>query len=233
MVLFAIAWPKVNQMAPKVRRSIRQLDLIGCVLLIAASVLSVFSFQHAGFDVNAWENSVFLAPLLLGILCWFLFLAWEIAVARRWESSIDAVIPIRLIRHRVFMTGVLSASLVGFTYLLVLYNLPFRFETVNLKSPLGAGISILPLVGGAAVGSMTAGLLCGKQDRTCCVCVVGACSVALGTALLSTLDSSTRIPAKAYGYQLFIGIGFGLTIVAVSVMATFEVELRDAGTSLI
>lgn len=224
-----VAWPTADQMAPIERRRFREMDLTGCALLIAASVLSVFAFQQAGLDSNAWRKPVFIAPIVVGLLCWLLLMAWEVAVARYWESSVDAVIPIRLLKHRVFSLGAFATLLVGFTYLLVLYNLPFRFETVNLKSPLGAGVSILPLVGGAAIGSMTAGLLCAKKDRTFHVAVAGACSVVLGSALLSTLENSIHVSAKAYGYQVFVGLGFGLTLAAVSVMATFEVELRDVG----
>ena len=199
------------------------------MLLIAASVLSVFAFQQAGLDSNAWSKPVFIAPLVVSLLCWLLLMAWEVAVAFFWEPSVDAVIPIRLLKHRVFSVGVLATLLIGFTYLLVLYNLPSRFETVNRKSPLNAGVSILPLVGGAAIGSTIAGLLCAKKDRTFHVAVAGACSVVLGSVLLSTLKNSIHVPTKAYGYQVFVGLGFGLTIAAVSVMATFEVETRDAG----
>ena len=154
---------------------------------------------------------------------------WEVVVARYWEHSVDAIIPLRLLKHRIFSLGVIATFLLGFAYLLILYNLPFRFEAVNLKSALGAGASILPLVGGASFGSMLAGVLCGKKDRTFSVVVTGACGVVLGSALLSTLDNSIHTSAKEYAYQIFVGLGFGFVIVAVSVMATFEVEMRDAG----
>ena len=218
-------------MVPAERRKLRDLDWIGSILLTAASILIVFAFQQAGLDVNAWTKPLFLAPLIVGSMCWILLLAWEFAVARYWEDSIDAVMPIRLLKHRVFSFGAIATMLVGFTYLLVLYNLPFRFETVNLKTPLGAGVSILPLVGGAAIGTMSAGLLCAKKDRTFHLSIFGASSVVLGSALLSTLDNSIHAPAKAYGYQIFVGLGFGLTLAAVSIMSNFEVGMRDAGES--
>ena len=218
-------------MAPPERRKLRGMDWLGCVLLIAASVLSVFAFQQAGLASNPWNKPLFIAPLIVGLLCWGLLIVWEVVVARHWEHSIDAIIPLRLMKHRVFSLGVVATLLLGFAYLLILYNLPFRFEAVNLKSALGAGASILPLVGGASFGSMLSGVLCAKRDRTFPVVAVGACGVVLGSALLSTLDNSIHTSAKEYGYQVFVGLGFGLAIVAVSVMATYEVEMRDAGES--
>lgn len=152
-------------------------------------------------------------------------------MAQYWEESelIDAIVPLRLFKSRVFSTGVFATLLTGFTYLLVVYNLPFRLEAVNQKSPLSAGIGILPLVGGAAVGSITAGMLCAKKDRTFPVSFAGTCCVLIGSGLLSTLEDSIHVQPKAYGYQVFVGLGFGLTVASISVMASFEVQLRDTG----
>ena len=215
-------------MAPRERRKLRGMGWLGCVLLIAASVLSIFAFQQAGLHSNPWAKPLFIAPLAVGLLCWGLLMVSEILVARYWKDSIDAIIPLRLMKHRVFSLSVVATLLLGFAYLRILYNLPFRFEVVNLKSALGAGVSILPLVGGASFGSMLAGVLCAKKDRTFPVVTIGACGVVLGSALLSTLDNSTQTSAKEYVYQILVGLGFGLAIVAVSVMATYEVEMRDA-----
>ena len=81
-------------------------------------------------------------PLELGLRCWLLLIAWEVAVAQYWEESIDAIVPLRLLSSRVFSTGSLATLCTGFTYLLVVYNLPLRLEAVNQKSPLGAGVGI-------------------------------------------------------------------------------------------
>ena len=32
-------------------------------------------------------------PLELGLRCWLLVIAWEVAVAQYWEESIDAIVP--------------------------------------------------------------------------------------------------------------------------------------------
>ncbi|KEQ70110.1 MFS general substrate transporter [Aureobasidium namibiae CBS 147.97] len=69
VVLFLLTWPKQSMMKQPVRRSWRQLDLLGFFLLIAASVLVVFAFQRAGLRANSWDTALFLAPLLVGCLC--------------------------------------------------------------------------------------------------------------------------------------------------------------------
>ncbi|KAI9659529.1 MAG: hypothetical protein M1821_001788 [Bathelium mastoideum] len=228
---FILAWPPAEQLRPFRTRSIRRLDIPGCILLIAASVLSTFAFQEAGLDTRNWGSALFLASLLVGIVCWVALFAWEVAVARYWSATIDAVIPLHLLQHRVFAFGVVVTTLTGFTYFVVVYSIPFRFEVMNLKSPLGAGVGILPLVGASAVGSMVTGFWNAKKDMTFYGRFVGSCLVLIGAGLLCTLTNTLRVQVGIYGYQVFIGLGFGLIVAATSIMAKYEVEPRDLATA--
>ncbi|MCJ1290434.1 hypothetical protein MMC34_001972 [Xylographa carneopallida] len=202
LVLFCIAWPKANQIHHAERRPYRELDLVGFVLLIAASVLVVFSFQEGGLGVNAWGSALFIAPLLTGCVCWALLFGWEAIVARRWERSIAAIFPLRLMKRRVYMAGVLCTLLSGFPYFVVIYSLPLRLQVVNEKSALLAGIGLLPMLAGRS-----------------------ACLMLIGTSLLSTLSNTLVVEPKTYG--VFVGLGFGLTVSTVSILGTAESELRD------
>ncbi|MCJ1433471.1 hypothetical protein MMC27_002833 [Xylographa pallens] len=227
LVLFCIAWPKANQIHHAERRSFRELDIVGCVLLIAASVLVVFSFQEGGLGVNAWGSAIFIAPLLIGCVCWALLFGWEAIVARRWEHSIAAIFPQRLMKRRVYMAGVLCTLLSGFPYFVVIYSLPLRFQVVNEKSALLAGIGLLPMLASAAVGSTLGGGLNSKKNRAFQTLLAAACLMLIGTSLLSTLSNTLDIEPKTYGFQVFIGLGFGLTVSTVSVLGSAESELRD------
>ncbi|MCJ1392789.1 hypothetical protein MMC18_005660 [Xylographa bjoerkii] len=227
LALFCIAWPKANQIHHAERRSFRELDLVGCVLLIAASVLVVFSFQEGGLGVNAWESAIFIAPLLIGCVCWTLLFGWEVTVARLWEHSIAAIFPLRLMKRRVYMAGVLCTLLSGFPYFVVIYSLPLRFQVVNEKSALLAGIGLLPMLGSAAIGSTLGGALNAKKNRAFQTLLVAACLMLIGTSLLSTLSNTLEVEPKAYGFQVFMGLGFGLTVSTVSILGSAESELRD------
>lgn len=48
VTLFLFTWPTKDMMQHAERRSWKRLDFLGCFLLIAASVLVVFSFQEGG-----------------------------------------------------------------------------------------------------------------------------------------------------------------------------------------
>ena len=229
MILFVVAWPKPNQILQPKRRSITQIDIVGILLLIAASVLVVFSFQEGGINPDAWRSALFIAPLVIGIICWIALAGWEVMVARLWETSIASIAPLRLLKNRVYSSGAFATLLMGFPYFVVIYNLPLRFQIVNQKSALLAGIGLLPMLGASAIASMMSGIISAKKNKAFETMLIGACSMLLGTALLSTLSYSVDVEAKAYGFQVFVGFGFGMTVSTVSMLAAVESEIKDHG----
>jgi len=225
--MFCIAWPKADQMRHARRRPLRELDFIGSILLIAASVLVVFSFQEGGIVANAWSTALFIIPITIGCICWALFFGWEIYISRLKGDAIATMFPPCLLERRVFVAGALSTLLTGFPYFVVIYSLPLYFQVVYGKSALGAGLGLLPMLGAAAVSTMLGGLLNGKKDRTFATIFAGSCLMLIGTGLLSTLTTDPKHENRAYGYEVFIGMGFGLTVSTVSQLAVFESDRRN------
>merc|ERR1712093_353317 len=78
LLVFIIAWPSPDMLPPIRLRPLKELDFFGAILVIAASVLLVFSFQQAGINSNSWSKAIFIAPLIIGILLWFVLFGWEI-----------------------------------------------------------------------------------------------------------------------------------------------------------
>ncbi|ORX96601.1 MFS multidrug transporter-like protein [Clohesyomyces aquaticus] len=235
LILFFLAWPNSTQLRPAERRSFRQMDILGFFLLIAASVPFVFAFQEAGIHIAenraVWRSAIFIAPLIIGIICWFALFGWEWAIFRRWGDSIDALFPVRLARKRVYLSAVISTMLTGYPYFAVIYSLPTRFQVVNGHSALASGVALLPMLGSAAIGSTLAGIISGKKNNTFPVMMLGAVLMLIGTATLSTLENTIHTQARAYGLQVFVGFGFGLTISSSSLLAALESEIRDSAVA--
>lgn len=233
LILFVLAWPSASMLRPVERRSIRQLDVFGFFLLIAASVPFVLAFQEAGIHVvenkNIWKAGLFVAPLVVGIICWFALFGWEWFVSQRWAESIGALFPMRLAKSRVYISAVIATMLTGFPYFVVIFSLPVRFQVVNGHSALASGIALLPMLGASAVGSTLAGIASGKKNNTFPIMMTGAALMLIGTASLSTLGNTAHTQARAYGLQVFVGFGFGLTISTSSLIAGMESEFRDSG----
>jgi len=127
------------------------------------------------------------------------------------------------------MGYVLSTMFIGFPYFLVIYSLPLRIQVVNNKSPLVAGVALLPMLISVAIGSTIGGGVNGKRNNTCPTLTTGSCLMALGTGLFITLSNTVNIEARTYGFQVLVGMGFGLTVSTVSLGAGLECEVRDNG----
>jgi hypothetical protein len=231
--LFKLAWPNEKQLPPAERRPFRQMDFLGFFLLIAASIPFVFAFQEAGihvvYDRNVWKTAIFVAPLVVGITCWIALFGWEYIVSIHRSASINALFPLRLAKSRVYISAVGATLLSGFPYFVVIYSLPIHFQVVNEHSALASGIALLPMLGSSAIGTTVAGAISSKKNNSFPVMIAGAGLMLIGTATLSTLGSATHTQAKAYGLQVFIGLGFGLIISTCSMIASVESEVRDSG----
>ncbi|KAH8654523.1 MFS multidrug transporter-like protein [Tricladium varicosporioides] len=231
MVLFIIAWPRPHQMIHAPRRSIKQLDFLGAALVIAASVLVVFSFQQAGIHHDSWKSALFIAPLIVGVLCYILLFIWELVVAKFWEDKLMTMFPIRLVKGRIYMGYVLTTLIGGFPYFGIIFNLPLRLQVVNSKSQLVAGVALLPMVGAVAISSAVASMINTKKNRIFLTLLIGACFTVVGTALLSTLANKPEVQPRVYGFQVFVGVGFGLMVSTTSFGGSLQSEPRDRTVS--
>lgn len=219
-------------MLPPLRlRPWRELDGVGAGLVVAASVLVVVAFQQAGLQPNSWSSARFLAPLVVGIVLWFLLFGWEVLVAARWEARVASMFPLRLLKRRMFVGHVLTTLLAGFPYFVVIYSLPLRLQVVNGTSQLVSGLSLLPMLAAVAITSSIAGVVNSKRDFMWPTLLGGALLMVIGCACLSTLDAVPEVEAKMYGFQLFVGLGFGFLVSTVSLGASLECELPDRSTS--
>ncbi|KAM3084421.1 hypothetical protein ACMFMF_001778 [Clarireedia jacksonii] len=230
MTVFYFAWPNSNQLRPIERRPLRQLDVVSSSLLILASVLVVFSFQEAGLKVNSWRKAIFLAPLLIGCLCWILLLCWEYTVSQCYAETLATMLPFRLLRRRIYLFGVVATLLIGFPYFVVIYSLPLRFQIVDGRSALSAGVGLLPMLGATAVASFLGGIINGKQNNRCKTLFAGVCFMLVGVSLLTTLTNTAGVQHKTYGLIVLAGFGFGLTVSTVSMLSIYESSTRDHGS---
>ena len=229
MTVFYLSWPSDDQLPTMHRRSWRELDYVGSFLLLSAAVLVVFPFQNVGLNGDSWKQAIFLAPLLTGLFCWAALFAWQAIAERLWADRLAAAFPLRLIRNRVYAAGVLNTLLLGFGYLLTIYAFPLRLQVVNGKSSLMAGVMLLPMLGSVAVGSAVAGVISNKRNFLFETLTLSSCLMLLGFGLMTTLSASPELEAKALGFLVFIGLGFGMSATVSTILAITESSIRDHG----
>ncbi|KAF5664184.1 multidrug resistance 3 [Fusarium circinatum] len=228
LVIFILTWPKPEYLPSQERRAWKELDFLGSLLVIAAAVLVVFSFQNAGTERSndGWKTSIFIAPLICGLLACGLLIAWQIFIRHRWHDRFAPAFPINIFSNRIYSTAVANTLLNGFPYLLLIYAIPLRFQVVSGKSALISGVMLLPMLGTAAIGSLLAGKINATKNYTFESLVLGSSVMTIGCGLLTSLSHEPN-DAKLLGYMTFCGLGFGLTVASSTMLSTVEVPIRD------
>ncbi len=177
--------------------------------------------------VLEWSQPIFLAPLIVGTTCLFLLFGWQLYIEKRWKGRIAAAVPLQLLRNHVYTSGVLNTMLMGFPYLLSIFVFPTRFQVVNGKSPLEAGLMLLPLLAGSAIGSTLGGVVNGKKNRQFETLAVACLLMILGCGLETMASSEAAIDAKELGFMVFIGLGFGLSASTSTMLAGLESTIHE------
>lgn len=241
LAVFLLGWPQEEHRPVLHKHSWKGLDYPGAFLTIAAAVLVVFSFQSAGHvpgaeknkaqGNNGWTSAVFIAPLVLGIVCWIALFSWQYLIERRYSSRLSPILPIRLLRRGIYTSCVLNTLLLGFPYMLLIFVVPLRVQVVGGKSALLAGVMLLPMLAMVAVGSVVSGAVNSKKHMIAESLLVGSCLMLLGCGLLTTLSTRDLDSAKLLGFVTFCGLGFGLTVSSSTMIASLEAPPEDYGKS--
>ena len=238
--IFFLSWPKAEYLPPFDKRSWKEFDYPGSLLTIAAAVMVVFAFQEAGASqsssssstlsqTNNWTSAIFLAPLIVGSLCWVLLFVWQYIIHTRLSHRFLPMFPLSIFKDVLYTSGALNTLLIGFPYLLLIYAVPLRIQIVGEKSPLMGGIMLLPMLVTSALGSVLSGALNSRKPLIMELLVIGSALMVLGLGLLTTLSTTELDSGKLLGFITFCGLGFGLTVSCSAMIAAITVEPRHYG----
>lgn len=228
-VVFWFTWPGKEYIPDMERRKWKDLDYVGSFLLIMGSVLICFAFQNAGLDVAQWDKVIFIFPVILGVLSFLVFFVWEYEMERRRGGKLALAMPLTLLRNHVYTAGALNTMFLGFPYFMCIYSFPIRFQVVHRKSALEAGLMLLPMLAASASGSAIAGVISGKKNRLFETLLAACLLMLVGCALETMAAPSAIYEPKVLGFLVFIGIGFGLSASASTMLGAIESPIREHG----
>ena len=115
--------------------------------------------------------------------------------------------------------------------MVIIIFFPQRFQIENSLSPLDAGVKMLALLLLSAFGAGLAGFICRNNDISWYLLILSNVLQVIGLGLLSTILSSDTVLARQYGYQLILGLGFGLGLSSLVIVSRVEVDEADLGNS--
>lgn len=131
------------------------------------------------------------------------------------------------------MAPLLNSFFAGAAFISLIISLPQKFQVVYGSSPFDAGYKLLTLTICTPVGSALAGLFMQKLNTPpLYILLAGGVFQVIGMALMVSLDEvpSAPFPAAEYGYEVLMGVGFGLSLGTVVMMSPLVFEKRDMGT---
>lgn len=225
MAVIFIFWPSDYA---KTTVTWKRLDFVGCTLFLALTVLLIFALQEAGAGLYSWNSATIIIILVAAGLAAIALSVWIWLLSTR-DLKINPIFPATLVTRRVSAAIVSlvhpcypklitpsdqprTTFLTGFTFYSIVINLPERFQIVNGDSPENAGVHLLPLLGGSAVGSGLGGILSSRRNRTFPTLVVANALILIGCGLMSTIDYGRSLPKAILGYEAIYGTGVGLTM---------------------
>jgi len=194
-----------------------QLDVAGAVTVTAGLALLVYGIVST--DTHAWTSGTTILTLLGAAV---LLTAFVVRVAAR------PLVPLGVFRKRSISAAngiavMIGAALFGLYFFLSLY-----LQQVNHYGPLKAGLAFLP----AALSTMSAALVGTRLVVRLGVrrqLIAGPLVSAIGLAWLSQVSAGDGYFTHVFGPLVLAGIGLGLSFVPMTIAATADVPVHQAG----
>lgn len=119
--------------------------------------------------------------------------------------------------------------MVGVPFNALIVNIPQRFQSLDDKTALGAGIWLLPYTVVSPVCSVISNSVASKaRVPLVYLLLIGAACHLVGVTLLSTLNG-IDFPCVGLGYEAIAGAGVGITFSILVLGTPFVVHPRDIG----
>jgi EmrB/QacA subfamily drug resistance transporter len=200
------------------------IDYAGAAVL-AAALSAIVLVASLGGTTWAWGSALTVLVALAGAALLGVFVAIE-RVAR------EPVLPLSLLRDEVFRVSAALSLIVGFALFGSVTFLPLFFQTVFHSSPTGAGLRLIPLMGGLLVTSVGSGRIISSTGRYRAFPIAGTAVMTVGLFLLSRLDLGTGA-LTADGYLLVLGLGLGMVmqVLVLAVQNAVGYSVLGAATS--
>jgi EmrB/QacA subfamily drug resistance transporter len=221
LLALAVIGATLPASAPARRPSI---DYVGAGLL-ASGLSAIVLVTSLGGTTWAWDSSELVLVAVLGVALIGAFLLAE-------RGAREPVLPLSLLRDRVFAVAGSLSLIVGFALFGAVTFLPLYFQTVDLASPTGAGLHLVPMMAGVLVMSIVSGQVISRVGRYRMFPIAGTLVMSVGLALLSRLDVGTgAVSADLSLLVLGLGLGSVMQVLVLAVQNAVDYSVLGAATS--
>ena len=198
-----------------------RLDLPGLALATAGMFGLVFGLVRG--NAHGWTSPAIVASLAAGAALTLAFLAWE-------RRAAEPMLPLHVFKIRNFWVTMVLTTFVGLGLFGAMTFIPLYQQTVQGASPTVSGLLMTPMMVGSALTSVLAGALTTKTGKYKLFPIVGGAVMAVGMFLLTGLNVGTTRWETAIDFSV-LGLGMGLLMQMMSLIAQNSVELKDMGVA--
>lgn len=177
-------------------------DWVGAFLLTASTTSFLMPVSWGGV-MFAWSSFRTLVPLILGICGLFVFVMYEIYIAK------TPLVPLRIFSNRTGAVNYIGTLVHGLVLWCLLYYLPLYYEAVKAYSPIITGVAVFPETFTIAPMSILVGVAVSITGRFRWAIWSGWSLTVLGMGLVYILGPETSVPAFVF-LNLIPGLGMGL-----------------------
>ncbi|RDL42325.1 Uncharacterized protein BP5553_02304 [Venustampulla echinocandica] len=208
-----------------------RVDVLGTVLLLAFSVLLVFALEEAG-SRYPWSSPVIVVTIIFATISGMAFIVWEWLVEKRGKEKRgrqEPTFPLSLLKGRVMAAMMATAFFIGFPFVAIIVNIPQRAQAVYDVSSSEAGLGLLPLMLSSPFATALSGYLTSSRNvPPVHIILVGAILQVIGVGLTCSLPiTATGFPKQLYGFEVIMGLGFGLGLSTLLVLARLVVDEKN------
>ena len=200
-----------------------RLDPLGIAVSAAGLVIAIYGLIRAGQD--GWGDPAAWALMAAGLAALAGFALRERRLGRRGGSPL---VDPELFRSPSFTWGAVLGGVAGLAMIGVLFVMPQYFQAVQGASALGAGLRLLPLIGGLIAGALPASALARAAGARFTV-TLGF--ILLAAAALTGATTQATAPAAFIAiWMAALGAGTGLTLTAATAAALSRLSPERSGT---
>ncbi len=197
------------------------LDFLGVGLMVTATIALLLALNWGGVRY-AW-GSPQIAGLLAASAVLFALFGWRLTTAP------EPFVPLDIMRNRVVAYAIGCVSLAYGTMIALTIYAPVYFETVLGLSASGAGLTLIPLMGGVVIGSTVGGRLMAKLAHYKRIGMISL-PLALASLVPIALMPSQMSTAAVGGLLLITGCGIGTVLPLTTVSVQNAVLPWQLGT---
>jgi EmrB/QacA subfamily drug resistance transporter len=210
----------VRSLPVDVRRARGPADVLGAVV-VTIGLMSVVYAINKSVDYG-WTSATTIAFLAGGAVLLALFVACE-------RRAVSPLLPLSMFRRRTLTTANIVAVLVWGAFFATIFQASLFMQQVLLYSAVQTGVAYIAIAGTVVVVALGFAAKLVQRGGSWGALVVGQTAAAIGLVLLSRAPADAAYWPDLFPGFLLVGIGVGLSGMALQVAAFLGVEQSVAG----